>query len=251
MRILSAPVLLPLFAALLLAPAAGPLHAQEGTVTGQVRDATSGEPLAGAIVELPARRIRAVTGPDGEFELRGVPRGEQRWETRRIGYDAWEQTHAAAEGERITILLEPNAVALARIEVVTDRLARRRHRSTESSRVIEQAEILGYSGASALDLVLSRAIPTRIRCPGNQALLDHEPCVYTRGQVRQATLCIDEAPAFFDQLIGYPRESLYAIESYQNGRTIRVYTTAFMESNRPISAEAIGCGIGARRLGRG
>ena len=47
-----------------------------GTITGAVKDG-DGRPMEGAVVRIIGTEVRAMTGPDGKYELRGVPAGLQ------------------------------------------------------------------------------------------------------------------------------------------------------------------------------
>jgi len=56
------------------------------TVAGTVRDATSGEPLAAAVVMLPELRRSVVADANGRYVLQDVPAGPHRITVRFIGY---------------------------------------------------------------------------------------------------------------------------------------------------------------------
>lgn len=232
--------------ALALAPVA---HAQGLAVTGRVLDVGTGEPIAGAIVGLPEHRLRAVTDTAGVFALRGIPAGEQRWTIRALGYAAWDESTEVDDGERLTIRLMPQPLALEAIRVRADRLERRRITSTQSTRVVDRRQILTTPAVSTADLVRYRAIPTGVPCPGgpglDATLREQVPCMRWRGQTVRVRLCIDEVRATFDELAAYPREEIYAIESYGGstmiGPQVRVYTVRFIESNRPLRPVSIPC----------
>ena len=80
--------------AVALAAAAGPLvphvSAQEpeheGEIEGVVRDAETGEPLAGAQVSVVGSGTRAVTHGDGTFHLTGIAEGSYTLRADRLGY---------------------------------------------------------------------------------------------------------------------------------------------------------------------
>jgi hypothetical protein len=230
----------------LCAPAA--LAAQGLAVTGRVVDVQTGSPVAGAVVELPDHRLRSLTDTAGTFALRGIPVGEHRWTIRALGYAPWEETTEVDDGERLTIRLMPHAIALETVRVRADRLERRRITSTQSTRVVQRREILTTPAASTLDLILYRALPMRVPCPGGPggaSSAEAVPCTRFRGSVVRVRLCIDEQPATFDELVAYFREEIYAIESYGGGTTtvpqVRVYTVAFVESTRPLRPIGAGC----------
>ncbi len=74
-------------AACLALALAGPLRAQGGgIISGKVRDAASGAPLADVRVEIEAAQRFATTDTLGEFRMREVPTGWHRLRALRIGY---------------------------------------------------------------------------------------------------------------------------------------------------------------------
>ena len=58
----------------LLLAAAAPVAAQSGTLQGIVSD-SSGAPLANASVSVEGTGLRAVTGNNGNYQVKGVPAG--------------------------------------------------------------------------------------------------------------------------------------------------------------------------------
>src|SRR3982074_605052 len=67
-----------------------PLGAQQptGTISGQVVDSATRQPLAGVNVVVEGTRLGAVTRDDGSFTIVGVPAGTHTVRARRIGYGA-------------------------------------------------------------------------------------------------------------------------------------------------------------------
>lgn len=250
----AAPLLAQALLALLLSLSASPLRAQEAgsglTVTGQVRDAATGEPLGGAVVELPDHRLRATTGADGRFVLRGIPSGEQRWVIRRLGYARWEESTAVVDGDELVIVLLASPVALEAITVQADRLEHRREASGVSVEVIDRETILSSAVRNATELVRYRAVRFPTVCApmggsGAPASSVGELCTMTRdARPQRVVVCIDEVETSTDALSGYVPHDLYAIEAYDGGRVVRVYTTWFMEQKRPLKALHWGCGKG-------
>jgi TonB-linked SusC/RagA family outer membrane protein len=87
----------------LLAVTAGAASAQTtGTITGVVRDATSGAPLAGVQVHIPALQQGRVTDPQGRYVLPDIPAGEHVVRVQMLGYAANEQTVQLAAGATAT-----------------------------------------------------------------------------------------------------------------------------------------------------
>jgi hypothetical protein len=223
-------------------------EAQGATVTGQVRDVGTSEPLMGAVVEVPDHRLRAVTDSAGSFVLRGVPAGEQRWTIRRLGYTRWEESTAVQDGANLVIGLLASPLALDEIRATGDRIERRRRMSTRSVRAIDRKQILTSAAANAYELVAYRALPARTVCParagtgsvGNLSAAG-DLCVMSRGRVSPVGVCIDEMKASPEVLAVYPPQDIYAIEAYDGGRSIRVYTNWFVETGQPLRALIAGC----------
>lgn len=228
-------------------PAAGQDAGSGISVSGIVRDATTGAALESAVVEVPDHRLRAVTGADGRFVLRGVPAGEQRWTIRRIGYAAWEERTAVADGDELTIGLLASPVALEAIEVQTDRLERRRNTSGMSVQVIGSDEILASAAPTAAELVRYRAVRFPTVCApmgGSSAPASSTGALCTMTRDARPTLvsiCIDDRRSSYEVLQAYVPQDIYAIESYEGGRVVRVYTRWFMEKKRPLSPLKYGC----------
>ncbi len=91
----------------------------QATIAGTVRDAATGEPLAGAVVTLTDLDRATITGPDGRYLLRLVPAGPQHLAVRFIGY-APRTLHALVPGEgelEIDVALRPSPITLPSIDV--------------------------------------------------------------------------------------------------------------------------------------
>lgn len=101
------------------APAAG----DSARLVGQVVSALTGEPIGGAAVSLRGARHGAITDSSGNFRLPRGPAGTDTIEVRYVGY---EPGHApvrleAGRTSRVVLLLSPNAVRLAELEVEVPR----------------------------------------------------------------------------------------------------------------------------------
>ena len=88
---------------------------------GNVRDAVTGEPLAGAQVSVVGRDTRAVTGGDGSFHLTGLAAGGYILRADRLGYrgatavvtvGTVRARRAVAESAEVVIELTPSPIAL-------------------------------------------------------------------------------------------------------------------------------------------
>ena len=104
------------------APAAmAPVSAAAGDVviTGQLRDASTDQPLAGAQVIVTGTQIGTISDERGVFTLHGVPPGERTLAIEAIGYAGERHALNVAAGDSITTSfdLETSNVALDEIVV--------------------------------------------------------------------------------------------------------------------------------------
>ncbi|PYP00354.1 MAG: hypothetical protein DMD61_04460, partial [Gemmatimonadetes bacterium] len=98
---------------------AGPVQAQQGTVTGQVTDKSNQQPVAGAQVLIAGTSLESRTGRDGHFTMIKVPAGRYTVQVRLIGYATGTASVSVAAGETATadFALTPAAVPLDAVVV--------------------------------------------------------------------------------------------------------------------------------------
>jgi hypothetical protein len=247
-------LLLPLaLAAQRNAPAALEVH-------GHVVDAATGEPVAGALVQLRETRYRAVSDSAGNFVLHHVAPGSYPWVITRLGYARWEEDADVAEGDEFTISLLARAESLAGITAVASQMEQRRLTSGVSVRAVERTTLRLSTAPSVLELVrdhlgvggihcppwltdvdtrapassgggkfLNRATSTRLAAvnddPGDRA------CAWVRGGLIKPTVYVDEVRTNggLSDLASYRAADLFTVESYAGGRMIRVITMAYAE----------------------
>ena len=98
------------------------LHAQEstGTITGQVVDSASRQPLADVSVVVEGTPRGAVTRVDGSFTISGVPAGTHLVRARRIGFGTQSQNVTVSSGATVsvTFALTRQAAILEQMVVV-------------------------------------------------------------------------------------------------------------------------------------
>ena len=141
---------------------AAPLSAQAGTIRGTVSD-SAGAGLANAAVTVDGTTLRAVSGSDGSYEIRGVPAGTQTLRVRLIGYRAElaEVTVTATDATTQDFTLLRSAVQLAPIDVVVG--SRARHTAEEELAVpvdIFPAEELQRQGSTETSIILQSVAPS-------------------------------------------------------------------------------------------
>lgn len=190
-------LLLPLSLVICTARAA-PLAGQEpGSVVGQVVNAFTGSPLAGAQVFVPGRGLGTLTDAEGRYRLLSVPPGPQRISVLLLGFGQQTQSIEISPGEATVLrfALQPTAIALDEI-VVTATGQRRKVELGNAVAEIRADEVTERAPVTnAYDLLQARAagvqvlntgggagIGSRIRIRGSNSLsLSNEPIIYLDG----------------------------------------------------------------------
>ncbi|HWB43317.1 MAG TPA: TonB-dependent receptor, partial [Gemmatimonadales bacterium] len=152
-----------ILAGLLLASAISqPLSAQAGTIRGTVSDSAGGG-LANAAISVDGLTLRATSGSEGAYEIRGVPAGARTVRVRLIGYRSTEAELTVPAGDAVQqdFTLARSAVQLAPIDVVVG--SRARHTAEEELAVpvdIFPAEELQRQGSTETSIILQSVSPS-------------------------------------------------------------------------------------------
>src|SRR6266568_2032325 len=88
--------------AAVLGGGAAPAAAQQGTITGQVTDQTSGQPLVGARVSVVGTSLVTISRVEGRYRIPNVPPGQVTVRASFIGYAAGSRSVSVAPGEAAT-----------------------------------------------------------------------------------------------------------------------------------------------------
>jgi TonB-dependent starch-binding outer membrane protein SusC len=159
---------IPVLIALLAVPAAA--AAQAGTVTGQVIDRDTGDPIANAQVTVVGTTLGSLTAQDGTFRLANVEAGERRIRAQRIGYQRSDQTVNVPAGAEVAVnfSLRESAVALDEV-VITGRGTGTARREIGSSVASISAEALEAAPITSMsDMLQSRSPGVHILPSGGQ-----------------------------------------------------------------------------------
>ena len=98
--------------------ASAPVYASaQIRVEGEVIDAATGLPVAGAIVHLPDLDMGTISDQLGYFVLDAIPRGVLVVSAHRAGYEAIEQAVRVVPGELWEVRLIPAAIEIRGVEV--------------------------------------------------------------------------------------------------------------------------------------
>jgi iron complex outermembrane recepter protein len=139
-----------------------PLAAQGGSIRGSVKD-SSGTALANASVTVEGLNLRATSGAQGDYELRGVPAGAQTVRVRLIGFlpASAQVTVTGGSVSRQDFTLGRNPVQLAPIDVVVG--SRARHTAAEELAVpvdVYTAQDIQEQGTTETSQVLAALSPS-------------------------------------------------------------------------------------------
>jgi len=101
---------------------AGALSAQ-GALEGHVRDAATGQPLAGVQISLPELGTGGITDAEGHYRLEGIPAGTRGVEIRLIGYHTERREAVITEGltTHLDMVLAQEAIALEGVVAIGTR----------------------------------------------------------------------------------------------------------------------------------
>jgi len=137
-------------------------HAQAttGIVVGRVTDARSGEPVAGANLQVSGTRLGAVTGDDGRYRIVNVPSGQRTIVVLRLGFSLNRQTITVTPGATVTheVALQQSAVALDQIVVTgTAGETERKAIGNAVSTIDASTEMLKATPPDLANLLRSRA----------------------------------------------------------------------------------------------
>jgi iron complex outermembrane recepter protein len=141
---------------------AAPLAAQSGTLQGTVSDSL-GTTLPNAAVTIEGTGLRATTGANGGYEVRGVPVGTFTVRARLIGFQAATARVTIEPGAAAqqNFTLGRSTVQLAPIDVVVG--SRARHTAAEELAVpvdIFPAEQLAQQGSTETSVILQAVSPS-------------------------------------------------------------------------------------------
>lgn len=148
-----------------LALSTGVASAQQGTVTGQVVDASNLEPVVGAQVFFPDLDQGTLTNEEGRYRITGVPAGQHEIRVRLLGYRPASQNVTVEGGATATVdfQLSVSAVSLGEIVVTQTGEQEARELGRAVSTIQAEGEVQKSKAGSVQDLIKGRATGTTIR----------------------------------------------------------------------------------------
>ena len=157
-------VLFALVGVLLLVPATA-LAQDTGTVAGTVVDSTTSETLPGVNVTIRGLNIGAATGPNGQFEISGVPSGEQVLQASFVGYTTKGIPVDVEAGETTTVnvRLAPQAVGLEDVVVTALGVEREERAVSTSVQQVDGADLNATDNENFVNALRGKVAGASIR----------------------------------------------------------------------------------------
>jgi TonB-dependent SusC/RagA subfamily outer membrane receptor len=149
-----------IFAIAFVTPFVLAAQAATGTVSGRITDASIGRGLPDVQVTITGTRIGAITGPNGEYTLVGVPAGSRTITARRIGYQPTTRTVDVVSGSTATadVALNVTAVNLSEVVVTGTGTATEKRKVGTSIATVDSA-IISRAQAVTVDQAMQGKIP--------------------------------------------------------------------------------------------
>ena len=196
------------------------LFAQTSTVSGTIRDATSGEQLIGASVEWVGQNSGTTTNEYGFYSLQVASLDSISLRISYIGYKAMDLAILAREDQQLDLALAPMEINLQEVVVSSDSY-RERLRSTEMS-----VEGISAREAKVLPALLGEVdiIKTIQLKPGISSGSEGSSGLYVRGGGADQNLII------LDEAIVYNANHLFGFFSTFNAdaiKDVKVYKGGF------------------------
>jgi TonB-linked SusC/RagA family outer membrane protein len=182
---------------LLLAGTPAGAQQSQGIVRGQIQDASNGSPIVGAQVAILGTSLRATSGTEGRFVIRGVPAGSHEVVTIAIGFASQRAPVEVVAGGTSEMTISLTATPYQLEELVVTALGEQR--SVELGHKIDKVSadsVVTYSaGRSVTDLLIGKSagvnvLPssgtvgagTRIRIRGASSVsLSNDPLLFVDG----------------------------------------------------------------------
>jgi iron complex outermembrane receptor protein len=204
----------------------GPVHAQQGTVTGTVLDADSDEPLPSVNVGLAGTALGAATAKDGRFRIPDVPVGTYTIKASLVGYSDVKREVQVRTGETTTlkIRLSQESVELSGITVTGRR----------GGYVPKEVTSATKTGASLAETPQSVSVITRDQLAALDVDRVSEALRYTSGT--QGESFGFEPRTFFFRFRGFDNTSSGL---YRDGLQLRTATNRIGYDPEPYGAERI------------
>lgn len=123
-------------------------------VSGRVTDASTNQPLPGAIIAIPELQFSTLTNQNGEYNLTRVPvRGRFLVEVRYIGYKTHTQSVDFASADSVNFSLEPSVIEVHEV-VVTGTVSSANNRTNSTSvSTVSKDDLTSRAASNIIDAI--------------------------------------------------------------------------------------------------
>ena len=164
------------------------------SISGFVRDDTSGEPISYANVFLSNSTLGAATNQDGYFVISNIPLGKYELNATMIGYGIFKKNIALSEGQPIRLDIRLNEEIIQTTEVLVTAERQKFERSMESSQI--SLDIREINSAPAF--IEPDVFRTLQMLPGVQTTSDFSSALYVRGSTPDQNLIMLDGIAVYN-----------------------------------------------------
>ena len=164
------------------------------SISGFVRDDTSGEPISYANVFLSNSTLGAATNQDGYFVISNIPVGKYEVNATMIGYGTFKQNIGLSEGQPIRLDIRLNEEIIQTTEVLVTAERQKFERSMESSQI--SLDIREINSAPAF--IEPDVFRTLQMLPGVQTTSDFSSALYVRGSTPDQNLIMLDGIAVYN-----------------------------------------------------
>ena len=164
------------------------------SISGFVRDDTSGEPISYANVFLSNSTLGAATNQDGYFVISNIPVGKYELNATMIGYGIFKKNIELSEGQPIRLDIRLNEEIIQTTEVLVTAERQKFERSMESSQI--SLDIREINSAPAF--IEPDVFRTLQMLPGVQTTSDFSSALYVRGSTPDQNLIMLDGIAVYN-----------------------------------------------------
>jgi|SRR3954452_1472232 hypothetical protein len=225
--------ILPVLALTLAAPL--PAQRAAAVIRGRVVDASTGEAIPAAKLELPGRHAAVYTDHAGRFELPALAPGSYDLDVGQLGYYQQKLRIGVTRDDSLVFRLAPHTVLLEELRVYGSRLAERAAHASIAGRAFDSERLKVARSGSILAFLQTDGGLFVLPCSSREGPAS---CAQVRGMPEPVTVYVDGLPSLggLDELRDIPAEEVFHVNLYGGGAVVEVFTKhyASLESHRQV-----------------
>jgi len=213
-------------------------------IRGQLLDADTRAPVAGAFIALEAESTGVLSDSLGAFMLPVGTADAYALKVRQLGYRDLAVTITAETAQNPFFLqLSPDPVEIEGLKVLVQRFEDRRRGPFGAVDVLDQKALVDAPGGTGVDLI-KRVVPFARPCDSQT----EELCLNQMGRIEPLTVCMDghRVSEMMAELEHVDPRSLYMVEVFRRTGQVHMYSRGYVERLLDTGAElpplSFGCG---------